>query len=73
MNECLIKNGGCIHTCENTMGSFRCMCNKGFQLLDDKRTCKGLLLNNYYLMLNNNLLFDIQYVLLSFNIKKSVI
>lgn len=30
VNECLPQNGGCVHTCHNTPGSYRCLCHPGF-------------------------------------------
>jgi len=31
-NECAVSNGGCSHKCVNTAGSFKCVCNKGYEL-----------------------------------------
>ena len=39
--ECENKNGGCQQGCRNTVGSFNCFCNKGYQLSKNKRTCDG--------------------------------
>ena len=39
MDECAPNNGGCAQGCENTAGSFRCLCNPGFTLNSDGRTC----------------------------------
>lgn len=41
INECLANNGGCDHSCRNTVGSFECGCRKGYKLLTDERTCQG--------------------------------
>lgn len=41
INECLVNNGGCDHSCRNTVGSFECGCRKGYKLLTDERTCQG--------------------------------
>ena len=30
-NECEIENGGCMHNCDNTEGSYQCQCNSGYQ------------------------------------------
>ncbi|GFU59756.1 multiple epidermal growth factor-like domains protein 6 [Trichonephila clavipes] len=38
-DECLVNNGGCDQTCENTPGSYRCICLEGYKLLADKKTC----------------------------------
>ena len=35
INECLINNGGCSHSCTNTAGSFQCSCPENSQV----RTC----------------------------------
>ena len=42
MNECSVLPDVCGDNarCENTMGSFRCMCNDGFEMRDG--TCQGL-------------------------------
>lgn len=39
INECLSNSGGCAQTCINTDGSFRCMCDEGYTLSSDGRTC----------------------------------
>ena len=31
-DECSIDNGGCDHTCVNTLGSFLCVCDAGYDL-----------------------------------------
>ena len=41
VNECLNDNAGCNHMCENTPGSYHCICNKGFKLDEDEHTCIG--------------------------------
>jgi len=43
INECLTNNGGCAHTCDNTVGSYRCSCSKGYQLASDSHSCSGIL------------------------------
>ncbi|XP_071965960.1 uncharacterized protein [Antedon mediterranea] len=30
VDECLVNNGGCDHSCENQPGTFRCSCRDGF-------------------------------------------
>lgn len=40
-NECSVNNGGCEHSCSNTIGSFHCKCPPGFTLSQDHRTCEG--------------------------------
>lgn len=32
IDECSYRNGGCSHICENTIGSFRCACDPGFEV-----------------------------------------
>nr|CAB3264299.1 Tolloid protein [Phallusia mammillata] len=39
-NECAEDNGGCMHMCHNTVGSFTCSCRNGFVLHDNARDCK---------------------------------
>lgn len=39
MDECKFNNGGCQHTCVNTMGSYECRCKEGFFLSDNQHTC----------------------------------
>lgn len=42
VNECWTSPGRlCQHTCENTLGSYRCSCASGFQLAADGKHCKG--------------------------------
>lgn len=42
VNECLARNGGCQHGCENTPGSYQCSCRQGYKLADDGLTCEGV-------------------------------
>lgn len=39
VDECKFNNGGCQHTCVNTMGSYECRCKDGFFLSDNQHTC----------------------------------
>ena len=41
INECE-NNSTCDHRCINTIGSFICECNSGYQLNDDLMTCSGM-------------------------------
>ena len=47
VNECekiiggVVSKGGCQHKCNNTIGSYICLCNKGYFLAADERTCEG--------------------------------
>ena len=42
INECLTRNGNCEHQCNNTLGSYYCTCNSGYQLHSDRQSCKGM-------------------------------
>ena len=42
IDECSVNSGGCEHTCVNTVGSFRCMCDEGYTLSGDERTCADI-------------------------------
>ena len=35
INECSTNNGGCSQVCTNTVGSFVCTCNTGYELVSD--------------------------------------
>ena len=41
VNECEIDNGGCAHTCVDTLLSFSCHCNEGYKLGEDGLHCNG--------------------------------
>lgn len=47
INECLIDNGNCSHSCINTIGSYECQCRSGFFLSNDTRTCTPKKYCNY--------------------------
>ncbi|KAJ9573725.1 hypothetical protein L9F63_008888, partial [Diploptera punctata] len=42
VDECSTNNGGCSHTCKNTLGSVFCLCPPGFMLENDWKTCKEM-------------------------------
>jgi len=42
VNECLVNNGMCQHTCVDTEGSFRCSCPTGFLLATDGFDCEDV-------------------------------
>ena len=39
IDECADTITLCEHTCININGSFNCLCNEGYTLADDERTC----------------------------------
>ena len=39
INECLEQSGLCQYTCQNTAGSFQCLCPRGTRLDTDNFTC----------------------------------
>ncbi|MEQ2217050.1 hypothetical protein XENOCAPTIV_007101, partial [Xenoophorus captivus] len=39
VDECMFNNGGCQHTCVNTVGSYECRCKEGFFLSDNQHMC----------------------------------
>ena len=41
IDECQINNGGCMSGCENQPGSYICLCQAGFRLAPDAKTCQG--------------------------------
>ena len=41
IDECLMDNGGCVHVCNNEMGTFSCSCTTGYELQPDGTTCTG--------------------------------
>lgn len=43
VNECAFGSGPCSQICTNTLGSFTCSCEEGFQLASDGRGCIGML------------------------------
>ncbi|XP_018010286.1 multiple epidermal growth factor-like domains protein 6 isoform X2 [Hyalella azteca] len=42
VNECAENKGGCAHTCQNTLGSYRCCCDAGYRLAEDGRSCEDI-------------------------------
>uniref|UniRef100_A0A8C3PZC6 Metalloendopeptidase n=1 Tax=Chrysolophus pictus TaxID=9089 RepID=A0A8C3PZC6_CHRPC len=42
MDECSQPdNGGCEQHCENTLGSYKCTCEPGYELTADKKSCEA--------------------------------
>ena len=44
VNEC--DNSPCSQQCENSLGSYRCLCNKGYSFNTDTGTCEGNVVNS---------------------------
>ena len=44
INECE-GNHSCNHICVNKNGYYKCLCDAGYILQSDKRTCKGFCYN----------------------------
>ena len=42
VDECAQNIHNCEQTCKNTVGSFLCGCNAGYELTSDGRTCQGM-------------------------------
>lgn len=41
IDECLVDNGGCSHTCVNSNGGFSCTCPTGFAYINET-DCSGM-------------------------------
>ncbi len=39
VNECLNARGGCEHQCVNSEGTYECVCNVGYRLSSNGRSC----------------------------------
>ena len=42
-DECAENADNCEQVCLNTVGSFDCGCNPGYELTSDGRTCQGII------------------------------
>ena len=42
IDECAENISRCNQECNNTLGSFQCSCQDGYQLGLDERTCTGM-------------------------------
>ena len=40
-NECMLNNGECSQKCVNTLGSYNCSCNTGYESIG--QDCNGTL------------------------------
>ena len=54
VDECMVGKHNCDGKCQNTIGSYRCLCSVGYKLGADGRTCEGNKLN--YISFNKNFL-----------------
>ena len=50
VDECAIGRDLCDQVCINTVGSYSCACNDGYELAANKRKCRGQLQYMYYLL-----------------------
>ncbi|XP_050713291.1 multiple epidermal growth factor-like domains protein 6 [Eriocheir sinensis] len=41
-DECQVNNGGCEHSCKNTVGYFMCCCSPGYRLRHDGKSCQDV-------------------------------
>ncbi|XP_066292622.1 uncharacterized protein [Branchiostoma lanceolatum] len=41
-DECATGNGGCAHVCIHTQSGHRCICRKGFSLMEDGHGCEDI-------------------------------
>ena len=57
INECNTNNGGCDTTCTNTVGSYECSCNTGYELNNDLHHCDGKL---YIVLVSFNIIHLIE-------------
>ena len=53
VDECAINNGGCEQMCSNTIGSFYCTCESGYQLDEDGMNCSGKIYTDFDQQLND--------------------
>ena len=52
MNECADNINRCQQKCVNTNGSYKCECNDGYKLRDDRKTCSELTRKLYFKFFN---------------------
>jgi len=52
LDECSLGGQVCTQTarCENTYGSYRCVCKEGFEQESDSETCRGNLMSIYFIL-----------------------
>ena len=49
-DECKTNKHGCSHICVNTLGSYRCQCEIGYELHPDGKHCEGIKTTNFSFM-----------------------
>ena len=49
IDECERLNGGCEHSCGNTIGSYHCSCNGGYELSENGHSCAGMFVFVFFL------------------------
>ena len=42
IDECATNSSGCNQACNNTNGSFHCICDDGYALSEDGKTCRDI-------------------------------
>ncbi len=42
INECMERIDNCSQNCHNTIGSYNCSCEPGYELLADQWTCRDI-------------------------------
>ena len=42
IDECMENTGNCSQNCNNTIGSYQCLCDDGFLLDSDGASCNGM-------------------------------
>ncbi|KAL0965609.1 hypothetical protein UPYG_G00283510 [Umbra pygmaea] len=56
MDECSkLDNGHCEQRCVNTLGSYRCACEPGFELASDRRSCEAAACGGFITNLNGSI------------------
>lgn len=51
VDECLESGTMCAFRCQNTLGSFHCICPQGYRIADDGQHCVGETCFSYTLSL----------------------
>ena len=66
IDECSSEENPCHHQCDNTAGSFRCLCTEGFRLSEDQHSCQGQFVG--YILID----FSFQIISLSLSLSLSL-